>query len=105
MKFVSYLSFASNCREAFEFYAEVLGGETVAMTTHGETAAGEHVSKIGRTRLSMPLLPWATRSSWARTPRRILAALPRRVSAYQSSLMTKRMPSAFSTPLQKAAPL
>lgn len=45
MKFVSYLRFAGNCREAFEFYAEVLGGEIVAMTTHGETAAGEHVSK------------------------------------------------------------
>lgn len=45
MKFVSYLSFANNCWEAFEFYVEVLGGEFVAMITHGETPAGEHVSK------------------------------------------------------------
>lgn len=55
MKFVSYLSFANSCREAFEFYAEVLGGEIVAMITHGETLAGEHAPRIGRTRLSMPI--------------------------------------------------
>jgi uncharacterized glyoxalase superfamily protein PhnB len=46
MKFVSYLSFAGNCRGAFEFYARILGGEIVAMITHGETPAGEHVSRV-----------------------------------------------------------
>lgn len=45
MKFVSYLSFAGICREAFEFYGRVFGGEIAAMITHGETPAGEHVSK------------------------------------------------------------
>ena len=44
MKFVSYLSFAGTCREAFELYAKVFNGEIVAMITHGETPAGEHVS-------------------------------------------------------------
>lgn len=45
MKFVPYLSFDGRCREAFEFYAKVLKGEIVAMISHGDTPAGEHVSK------------------------------------------------------------
>lgn len=45
MKVVSNLSSAGNCREAFELYAKVLGGEIVAIITHGETPAGEHVSE------------------------------------------------------------
>ncbi|AOF91771.1 VOC family protein [Sinorhizobium sp. RAC02] len=45
MKFVAYLSFDGRCREAFEFYAKVLGGKIVAMLSHGETPAGEHVSR------------------------------------------------------------
>ncbi|MCR6498872.1 VOC family protein [Shinella sp. CPCC 101442] len=44
MKFVAYLSFDGCCREAFEFYAKVLGGKIAAMLSHGETPAGEHVS-------------------------------------------------------------
>ncbi len=38
MKLITYLSFDGRCREAFEFYARVLGGEIVAMVSHGETA-------------------------------------------------------------------
>lgn len=45
MKFVPYLSFDGRCREAFEFYAKVLKGGIVAMISHGDTPAGEHVSK------------------------------------------------------------
>ncbi|UDF28849.1 UNVERIFIED_ORG: VOC family protein [Roseateles sp. XES5] len=45
MKFVPYLSFDGRCREAFEFYAKVLGGRIAAMLSHGETPAGEHVSE------------------------------------------------------------
>ncbi len=45
MKFVPYLSFDGRCREAFQFYAKVFKGEIVAMISHGETPAGEHVSK------------------------------------------------------------
>ena len=33
MKINPYLTFDGNCREAFEFYAEVLGGKIVAMMT------------------------------------------------------------------------
>ena len=29
MKFVAYLSFDGRCREAFEFYADTLGGKIV----------------------------------------------------------------------------
>ena len=43
MKFVTYLSFDGRCREAFEFYAKLLGGKIVQMASHGETPAGAHV--------------------------------------------------------------
>jgi PhnB protein len=36
MRFVPYLSFDGDCREAFEFYHQVLGGELVMMMTHGD---------------------------------------------------------------------
>jgi len=36
MKIVTSLSFAGNCREAFEFYARVLGGEITAAMRYGD---------------------------------------------------------------------
>jgi PhnB protein len=36
MKVVPYLNFNGNCREAFEFYHQVFGGEIVAMITLGD---------------------------------------------------------------------
>lgn len=36
MKIVTSLSFAGNCREAFEFYARVLGGEITAALRYGD---------------------------------------------------------------------
>ncbi|MBT1160100.1 VOC family protein [Aminobacter anthyllidis] len=45
MKFVNYLFFNGNCREAFEFYAKVFDGEIVGMLTHRETPAGKDVSE------------------------------------------------------------
>ena len=36
MKIVTSLSFAGNCREAFDFYAEVLGGEITAALPYGD---------------------------------------------------------------------
>jgi PhnB protein len=36
MKLYTYLNFGGNCREAFEFYAEHLGGRITFLTTHGE---------------------------------------------------------------------
>ncbi|MER2534618.1 MAG: VOC family protein [Rhizobiaceae bacterium] len=44
MQFVPYLSFNGNCREAFEFYRDVLGAQDFNIITHGETPAGEGVS-------------------------------------------------------------
>jgi PhnB protein len=43
MKFITYLSFDGRCREAFEFYARLLGGQIIQMASHGETPAGAHV--------------------------------------------------------------
>ncbi|GAA2825705.1 PhnB protein [Aminobacter aminovorans] len=34
MKFVNYLFFNGNCREAFEFYAEVFGGQVIGLVTY-----------------------------------------------------------------------
>lgn len=44
MRFIPYLSFNGTCREAFDFYREVLGAQDFNIITHGETPAGEHVS-------------------------------------------------------------
>jgi PhnB protein len=36
MKLYTYLNYGGNCRQAFEFYAEHLGGKITSLTTHGE---------------------------------------------------------------------
>ena len=36
MKLYTYLNYGGNCRQAFEFYAEHLGGKITMITTHGE---------------------------------------------------------------------
>lgn len=36
MKLYTYLNYGGNCRQAFEFYAEHLGGKITLLTTHGE---------------------------------------------------------------------
>ncbi|MFC6977681.1 hypothetical protein [Microbulbifer taiwanensis] len=36
MNFSPYLNFNGNCKEAFEFYAEVLGGEIIVLSTFAE---------------------------------------------------------------------
>ena len=36
MRLYTYLNYGGNCRQAFEFYAEHLGGRIVFLTTHGE---------------------------------------------------------------------
>lgn len=40
MKLTPYLYFDGQCREAFEFYASVLGAELPILRTHGETNPG-----------------------------------------------------------------
>jgi PhnB protein len=41
MQVVPYLNFNGNCREAFEFYAECLGGKLIAMFKHSDMPAGQ----------------------------------------------------------------
>ncbi|SHF89852.1 PhnB protein [Microbulbifer donghaiensis] len=36
MNFFPYLNFNGNCKEAFEFYARVLGGEIIVLSTFAE---------------------------------------------------------------------
>lgn len=36
MKLYTYLNYGGNCRQAFEFYAEHLGGKITSLMTHGE---------------------------------------------------------------------
>ena len=36
MKLFTYLNYGGNCRQAFEFYQEHLGGQILGLTTHGE---------------------------------------------------------------------
>jgi PhnB protein len=36
MQLNTYLNYGGNCRQAFEFYAQHLGGKIVMMMTHGE---------------------------------------------------------------------
>ena len=36
MKLYTYLNYGGNCRQAFEFYEEHLGGKIAFITTHGE---------------------------------------------------------------------
>jgi PhnB protein len=43
-----YLTFNGNCREAFNFYEQVLRGKIVAMMAYGETPAAEHTEQEWR---------------------------------------------------------
>ena len=43
MKIVTSLSFNGQCREAFEFYAKVLGGKITAAYPFGEGPPGQHM--------------------------------------------------------------
>ena len=36
MKLYTYLNYGGNCRQAFEFYEQHLGGKITMLTTHGE---------------------------------------------------------------------
>jgi PhnB protein len=43
MKLLTYLNYGGNCRQAFEFYAQHLGGEIRMLMTHGEAPEGSNV--------------------------------------------------------------
>jgi PhnB protein len=49
MKLYTYLNYGGNCRQAFEFYAEHLGGTITALTTHGEVPDASNVPPEWRT--------------------------------------------------------
>jgi PhnB protein len=43
MKLYTYLNYGGNCREAFQFYEEHLGGKITALMTHGEQPNAQNV--------------------------------------------------------------
>ena len=43
MKLYTYLNYGGNCRQAFEFYVEHLGGKITFVTTHGELPDASNV--------------------------------------------------------------
>jgi len=43
MKLFTYLNYGGNCRQAFEFYQEHLGGKITMLTTHGEQPGASNV--------------------------------------------------------------
>jgi PhnB protein len=43
MKLYTYLNYGGNCRQAFEFYEEHLGGRITFVTTHGELPESDKV--------------------------------------------------------------
>jgi PhnB protein len=51
MKLTTYLNFDGNTREAFEFYAGLLGGKIVAMMTYGDTPGCENMAEADRDKI------------------------------------------------------
>src|SRR4051794_17339673 len=47
MKIYTYLNFGGNCREAFEFYANNLGGKITMMSLHKEQPGGNRIPDWG----------------------------------------------------------
>lgn len=43
MKLYTYLNYGGNCRQAFEFYVEHLGGKITEISTHGELPGATNV--------------------------------------------------------------
>jgi PhnB protein len=43
MQLIAHLNFNGNCKEAFTFYAEILGGNITLMMTQGESPMGDKV--------------------------------------------------------------
>jgi PhnB protein len=44
MQLYTYLNYGGNCRQAFEFYAEHLGGKILMLQTHGEAPGSGNAS-------------------------------------------------------------
>ena len=50
MKLIPHITFDGNCKEAFEFYRDLMSG-SLTMTTFGESPAADHVPKEWRDRI------------------------------------------------------
>jgi uncharacterized glyoxalase superfamily protein PhnB len=61
MQFYPYLNFNGDCEAAFKLYERVLGGEIVALTTHGDSPSPRKFHQPGITGFSTPVSKWATR--------------------------------------------
>jgi PhnB protein len=48
MKLYTYLNYGGNCRQAFDFYVEHLGGKITMLTTHGEQPDASKVPRDWR---------------------------------------------------------
>jgi PhnB protein len=46
MQLNTHLNFDGNCREAFEYYAKLLGGKVTLMLTYGESPVADHVPPV-----------------------------------------------------------
>ena len=46
-----YLAFDGKCKEAFEFYQTILGGDIAMMMTYGDSPAGENTPEDQRNRI------------------------------------------------------
>jgi PhnB protein len=51
MQIHPYLIFNGQCKEAFTFYEQVLGGKIAGLYTYGDTPASEHVDKASHDRI------------------------------------------------------
>ena len=54
MELFPYLNFNGECAAAFRFYEQVLGGKIVAMLTHRDTPAKDHVPRMAVDRFGIP---------------------------------------------------
>ncbi len=52
MKLNPYLSFDGQCRQAFEFYQQLLGGEIVMTQTYGETPMSDQIAAEAQDRIA-----------------------------------------------------
>ena len=51
MQAVPYLGFNGQCKAAFEYFQQCLGGQIVAMMTHGDTPMAEHTPPEARDKI------------------------------------------------------
>jgi PhnB protein len=78
-----YLTFDGTCREAFEAYARILGGEIELIQSYGETPMAAHAPADQRDRVMHARLRVGDRRIMGRTRRRS-SSPSRRASRWRS---------------------